>query len=223
MEGHTILHCGRPVPREAQAADHNEGVGIVLDLHSTIAWRNAGETWKAVSYRIVTARLKIARQDEPRSGRRSSSSPSFVTVYAPTHKAIQEKEFYADVQATIDSVHVDEVLLLVGDFNAKVGSSERREYDSIWEGDESGEALLSFCALTELPIMNTCIEKNVYKYTWQHPGRKKWHCIDCDDGPVKGTTLAMHLIREGHKYFQCLETFVSGNCLLRDLKRSTFS
>ena len=27
--------------------------------------------------------------------------------------------------------------------------------------------------------MNTSFEKrDVYKYTWQHPGSKLWHCID---------------------------------------------
>ena len=48
--------------------------------------------------------------------------------------------------------------------------------------NESGEALLSFCALNELVIMNTTFEKKdiqyVSKYTWEHPGSKKWHCID---------------------------------------------
>ena len=44
--------------------------------------------------------------------------------------------------------------------------------------NESGEALLSFCALNEQIIMNTTFEKNIHKYTWQHPGSKKWHCID---------------------------------------------
>ena len=45
--------------------------------------------------------------------------------------------------------------------------------------NESGEALLSFCALNELVIMNTTFEKkDIHKYTWQHPGSKKWHCID---------------------------------------------
>ena len=195
VEGYTILHSGRPIPTETQAAERGEGVGIVLDPHMTMAWRDAGETWRAVSSRVLTARLKIAGQDVSRSDRQSSrSSPFFMTiisVYAPTHRSAQEKkdEFYADLQETIDSVHVDDVLLVVGDFNARVGSSERREDSSMWDGvrgchgagkmNESGEALLSFCALNELTIMNTCFEKkNINKYTWQHPGSKKWHCID---------------------------------------------
>ena len=48
-----------------------------------------------------------------------------------------------------------------------------------WGMNESGEALLSFCALNELVIMNTTFEKkDIHKYTWEHPGSKKWHCID---------------------------------------------
>ena len=45
--------------------------------------------------------------------------------------------------------------------------------------NENGEALLTFCALNELVIMNTTFKKkNIHKYTWQHPGSKQWHCID---------------------------------------------
>lgn len=51
-----------------------------------------------------------------------------VSVYAPIHQAAQEKkeEFYADLQAVVDVVEMDEILLMVGDFNARVGSSERQ-------------------------------------------------------------------------------------------------
>lgn len=44
--------------------------------------------------------------------------------------------------------------------------------------NKRGEALVSFCARNETTIMNTCFEKNIPKYTWQHLGSKKWHCVD---------------------------------------------
>ena len=45
--------------------------------------------------------------------------------------------------------------------------------------NEAGVDLLSFCALNELAIMNSFFEKkSIHKHTWQHPGSKKWHCID---------------------------------------------
>ena len=37
--------------------------------------------------------------------------------------------------------------------------------------NESAEALLSFCALNDLVIMNNTFEKkDIHKHTWQHPG-----------------------------------------------------
>ena len=45
--------------------------------------------------------------------------------------------------------------------------------------NNAGSDLLSFCALNELNIINTCFEKkNIHKYTWQHARSKHWHCID---------------------------------------------
>lgn len=101
-------------------------------LRILAAWKEAGGIWKAVSSRIVTARMKIARQDGTMPNRRSSRGALFMTVisvHAPTHRAAPEKkeEFFAALQETIDRVCIDDVLLLVGDFNARVGSSGRQE------------------------------------------------------------------------------------------------
>ena len=90
---------------------------------------------------------------------------------------------------TIDSVPEEEdVLIMVGDWNARVGNTERSDTDSEWEGvqgchgvgkmNESGERFLSFCAMNSLSILNTYFQKNIHKLTWQHPGNKQWHCID---------------------------------------------
>ena len=60
-------------------------------------------------------------------------------------------------------------MMLLGDFNARVGSGERVGNNPSWNGvrgchgvgkmNENGEALLTFCALNELVIMNTTFEK----------------------------------------------------------------
>ena len=47
-----------------------------------------------------------------------------------------------------------------------------RGYHGVGELNESGEDLLSFCALNELTIMNTMFEKaSIFKHTWQHLGQ----------------------------------------------------
>ena len=140
------------------------------------------------------ARLKLAGQGVGRHLDRRRDRPVYVTmvsVYAPTFRASveQKEQFFSDLQAKLDDVNEHDVLLLVGDFNARVGSSVRCEEDPAWDGvrglhgvgkmNEAGEVLLSFCALNEMAIMNTYFQKKTsHKHTWQHPGSKKWHCID---------------------------------------------
>ena len=44
--------------------------------------------------------------------------------------------------------------------------------------NEAGEALLSFCALNQLSVWNTSLIWEEVHPQGQHPGSKKWHCID---------------------------------------------
>ena len=187
VDGFTLLHSGRPLPEDSPM-ERNEGVGIVLDPTLSAAWRAGGEIWKAVSSRIILAKFKL---QVPTT--RSCVQVSVVSVYAPTYRASNEikEEFFSDLQNTLNNIDQEDFLILVGDFNARVGSSDREssEMASTWEGvrgyhgvgreNDAGKELLSFCALNELTLMNTFFEKHTtYKYTWQHPGSKKWHCID---------------------------------------------
>ena len=123
VEGFTIIYSGRPIPDKGGRVEYNEGVGVVLDPKMSIAWRSSGEEWKAVSSRIVTVRLRF----EISRGVASPTFATIVSVYAPTHRAPQLQErkdlFYNDLQSAIDSIHKNDILLLVGDFNARVGSS----------------------------------------------------------------------------------------------------
>ena len=89
-------------------------------------------------------------------------------------------DFYQSLHTTISA---DKIILL-GDFNARVG----RDY-SIWPGvigkhgvgneNSNGTLLLSLCTEFELCITNTLFEgKNQYKTTWQHMRSGHWHLID---------------------------------------------
>ena len=49
MDGYTLLHSGRTLLDEPDPQVRNEGVGILRDRHATMAGKNAGETWEAVS------------------------------------------------------------------------------------------------------------------------------------------------------------------------------
>ena len=166
IEDFTIIHSGRHVPDEAPL-HRSEGVGIVLDTAMAAAWREAGEEWKAVSPRVVRARLKLSSDVR----HPTYMYMTIVSVYAPTFRSsAEEKErFYSDLQLTLDEVSQQDLLMLVGDFNARVGSEGPEGNRDVWSGvrgphgvgemNEAGRDLLSFCALNELAIMNTCFEK----------------------------------------------------------------
>ena len=91
---------------------------------------------------------------------------------------------------TINPVCQGDVLLVAGDFNARVRSNQLQLHSNNveWSGvrgihaidnvNEAGRALLTFCAVNDLTVMNTWHEKkNIYKYTWHHPGCMMWNCI----------------------------------------------
>ena len=49
VDGHVILHSGRPVPADGNRALRNEGVAIVLDPTMAENWKSSGGEWQAVS------------------------------------------------------------------------------------------------------------------------------------------------------------------------------
>lgn len=130
-DGFTFLHSGRNLP---QAYDEKfvrrEGVGILLNRRMTAAWKAAGESWKAVSSRVVYTRLRFV--DGSRRGR--DKFVSIVSAYAPTFKATPavKGQFYSDLQSTLDSVPAADHLMVLGDFNAHVGSLDQT--NDYWHG-----------------------------------------------------------------------------------------
>lgn len=190
--GYIFLHSGRPLPASEDMAIRNEGVGILLDGRAAAAWRQAGEVWEAVSSRVITARLKWVGRGQRRNGGSRETSNVFVTVvcvYAPTARAppgVKEK-FSCELQDTLDKVPRNDVLVLLGDFNARVGVLKPDEEE--WRGvlgrnglderNEAGEDLMQFCALNQMSVMNTWFQKRQVQYgTWTHPATKVSHMID---------------------------------------------
>ena len=126
MGRYTFLNSGRPLPEDQEKASRNEGVGIALDEKATVAWKNAGEVWEAVSSRIISARLKWVHTGKKKGGWSGKASGTYVSVvcaYAPTAKALPsiKLKFYDDLHDTIDRIPHNDILVMLGDFNARVG------------------------------------------------------------------------------------------------------
>ena len=191
-DGYTFLHSGRPLPSDQERAARNEGVGIALDKKATAAWKNAGEVWEAVSSRVVMARLKWAGVVKKKHGRHKRDKDMYVSVicvYAPTAKAppgIKQK-FFAELQDALDKIPESDILVVLGDFNARVGVLDQDS--NLWRGilgrhgmterNVAGHELLEFCAINNLSIMNTWFQKKeIHQGTWTHPATKRCHTID---------------------------------------------
>ena len=73
--------------------------------------------YKPVNDRIISVRLKGQAKDI-----------TLIQVYAPTSAATDEEleEFYENVQKEVDNKERQDILIISGDFNAKVGSKKRK-------------------------------------------------------------------------------------------------
>ena len=111
---------------------------------------------------------------------------TFVSVYAPTFHAPEsdKQEFYNQLQAAVDSAPRGNIVVIAGDFNARVGTNA-----AAWDGvmgphgcgteNESGTRLLEFCCTNNLCVTNSYFQHPAaHQYTWKNPRSKRWHLLD---------------------------------------------
>ena len=86
--------------------------------------------------------------------------PFSITVYAPTSNTeeAEVERFYEDLQDLLELRPPKDVLFLIVDWNAKVGSQETPDVRGkfglgIW--NEAGQRLIKFCQENALVIANT--------------------------------------------------------------------
>ena len=99
-----------------------------------------------------------------------------ILVYAPTSNA-EEAEvewFYEDLQDLLELTPKKDVLFIIGDWNAKVGSQETLEVTGkfgLGMQNEAGQELTEFCQENTLVIANTLFKQHKRRlYTWASSG-----------------------------------------------------
>ena len=111
---------------------------------------------------------------------------TIISAYAPTMTNpddIKDK-LYEDLHSLTAAVPKLEKLIILGDFNVRVGTDHKT-----WENvngkngtgnrNSNGPLLLQFCAEHELLITNTVFRLSARNRTsWMHPRSKHWHLID---------------------------------------------
>ena len=108
----------------------------------------------------------------------SQGKPFTITViqiYAPTSNAeeAEVKQFYEDLQDLLQLTPKKDILFIIGDWNAKVGSQETPGVTGkfgLGIQDEARQRLIEFCQENTLVIANTLFQQHKRRlYTWTSP------------------------------------------------------
>ena len=107
-----------------------------------------------------------------------------IQVYAPTSN-VEEAEverFYEDLQDLVELTAKKDVLFIIGDWNAKVGSQETpgvKGKFGLGMRNEAGQRLIEFCQEKALIIANTIFQQHKRRlYTWTSPDAQHQNQID---------------------------------------------
>jgi len=148
---------------------HHRGVALVLDRN----FASSVLSFWPYSDRLMLVKLKS-----------SPFNVNVIVAYAPTAAAEDHdiSSFYASLQELHSSCKSNEVTIVMGDFNAKVG----RERDGKIVGNfglgnrnECGDKLVDWCRTNNMIITNTWFDAHPRrKYTWTSPGDRVRNQID---------------------------------------------
>ena len=103
-------------------------------------------------------------------------SNTVIQVYVPTSNAEEaevERFYEEDLQDLLELTPKKDVLFIIGDWNAKVGSQETPGVTGkfgLGMGNEAGQRLIEFCQENALVIANTLFQQHKRRlYTWTSP------------------------------------------------------
>ena len=98
-----------------------------------------------------------------------------IQAYAPTSNTedAEVEQFYEDVQELLELTLKKDVLFIIGDWNAKVGSQETPGITGrfgLGVQNEAGQSLTEFCQENTLVIANTLFQQHKRRlYKWTSP------------------------------------------------------
>ncbi|CAF3323508.1 unnamed protein product [Rotaria sp. Silwood2] len=177
INDYSMIYSGLPSTNKTRSA---HGVAILLDQNATQVWKNSGSNWEAVSERIIKIRLKC-----------TPINITVLSVYSPvnpTDKQMIEssEKFYNDLQDTLNKISTDDMIIIMGDLNARVGGDQQQPTLNNCIGpftvdkvNENGTRLMDFCMMNNIIISNTFFQhKLIHQTSWMHPGSKIWHILD---------------------------------------------
>ena len=107
-----------------------------------------------------------------------------IQVYAPTSNTeeAEVEQFYEDLQDLLALTPKKDILFIIGDWNAKVGSQETPGVTGkfgLGVQNEARQRLIEFCQENALVIVNTFFQQHKRRlYTWISPDGQHQNQID---------------------------------------------
>ncbi|BHF76312.1 hypothetical protein SprV_0501941000 [Sparganum proliferum] len=167
--GYTCFWNGRP---RAERRDAGVAFAIRNDIVGRLPCLPQG-----INDRLMSLRLPL---------RRGGKFATIISACVPpmTSPDAARDKFYEDLHALLATVSKADKLIVLGDFNARVGTEH-----TAWRGvlgphglrgsNDNGLLLLRTCAEHRLILTNTffCLPGRE-KATWRHPRSRQWHLLD---------------------------------------------
>ena len=159
-DDHYIYYCG-------QESLRRKGVAIMVNRRV----RNAVLGCSLKNNKMISVRL----QGKP-------FNITVIQVYAPTSNAEEAEQFYEGLQDLLELTPKKDVLFIIGDWNAKVGSQETPAVTGkfgLAMLNEAGQRLIEFGQENALVIANTLFQQHKRRlYTWTSPDGQHRNQID---------------------------------------------
>ncbi|BHF76423.1 hypothetical protein SprV_0501952100 [Sparganum proliferum] len=166
--GYTFFWSGRPRTERRDA-------GVAFAIRTDIVGLSCLP--QGINDRLMSLRLPL---------RRGGKFATIISAYAPpmTSPDAARDKFYEDLHALLATASKADKLIVLGDFNARVGTDH-----TAWRGvlgphglrgsNDNGLLLLRTCAEHRLILTNTffCLPERE-KATWRHPRSRQWHLLD---------------------------------------------
>lgn len=138
---------------------HIHGVALIISMEKT----NTLMEWEPISPWLIRARFSF-----------KYCNLTILQCYVPTNETDPEvkDELHEQLQPVVSQVPRLDLLLSIGDFNAKVGADNINNervmgIHACGEANDNGERLIDFCAINHCVIGGTVfLHKTVHKLTW---------------------------------------------------------
>ncbi|KAI5728841.1 hypothetical protein M8J77_021978 [Diaphorina citri] len=160
-EKYRIIYSGGEIRRR--------GVAVILEQKIS----NLVKSVHMISERIIAIKINS-----------SPVNTLIVQCYAPTLDSSDEEKtkFYDDLRTSLEHKHFQDILVMMGDFNGKVGDKRINNIvgpHGLGDINSSGQDLINFCSENDLFIANTWFEqKPSARHTWTSPDGNYKNQID---------------------------------------------